>query len=936
MVTASTVQITTLRGRIAERHAVAGLLDRAARGNGGALLFHGPPGMGKTTLLGYARTIATEATVLAATGLAEESALAYAGLQRLVEPVLDHTATLPTSLARVLARALAGGGCPASDRFALSMAVRGLLVAAGRDRPVLCTVDDVELLDPPSTDALTFAARRLRDQPVAVFFGAGPDTALGGIPARHLDGLDDTTSVELLADLLPEPLPARVAAALVALAAGNPQALADLAAALTPAQRRGDEPPPATLAPDSVLRRRYRQRLAGLPPDTRWLLLLAALDDELDASTLVRAAQASGMVIDALTPAELSGLVRVDTHRVHFAHPLVRAIVHDEAPLARRRTGHLRLAGVLDGERERLRRAVHLAAAALGPDPDLAAELERAATSGGGGYATASAALERAAQLTSEPAAAATRLVTAARYAWLAGCPRRARELLGGLVGGPVGQAGVPSPDSLIPEVPGAVPVGPELLGTVQLLRGEMELRAGSAAVAIEILLAAGDLLADHRPDLALTALVRAGEAASFAGDDRRFDELARRAAALRHPVSSPATELMSDHVVGFGAMLRGDHGLAVPALRRVVALATRLDDAAALAVASADSLLLADDRGAHRSASRAAELARTTGQVALLPRVLELRACAEYWLGPDEVATETAREGLRTARDTGQDNCAATHLGLLAVFAAIAGDHRACGRWLGELGEGPDGESRPQALGQWALGVLDLTAGRCDDAVTRMAGLADPVTGHGQILIQMMALPYLVEAAARCADPGPALAALAVFDQWANNTGDPARRAISARCHALLAPRGSDEAEAAFRTALLLHPAAGSEFERARTELLFGKELRRSRRPRDAREYLHGAWESFVHLGTQVWAAQASAELRAAGEAVEASAVPVTGALTAQQLQIARLVAEGATNREVAARLFLSTRTVDHHMRNIFSRLGIRSRTDLVRVMSS
>lgn len=486
-----------------------------------------------------------------------------------------------------------------------------------------------------------------------------------------------------------------------------------------------------------------------------------------------------------------------------------------------------------------------------------------------------------------------------------------------------------------MPEVPGAVAVGPELLGPVQLLRGEMELRSGSAGAAIEILLTAADLLADHRPDLALTALVRAGEAANFAGDDSRFTDLVHRATALRHPVRSPVTELMVDHLLGFGAMLRGDHHRAMPALRRVVALANRLDDAAALAVASADSLLLADDRTAHRSANRAAELARLTGQVALLPRVLELRACAEYWLGPDEAATETAREGLRTARNTGQDNCAATHLGLLAVFAAIAGDHRACAGWVAQLGEGPDGESRPRALAQWALGVLDLSAGRCDDALARLAALADPLTGRGQLLIQMMALPYLVEAAARCGDRTPALAPLAVFDGWADDTGDPARRALSARCHALLAPRGSDEAEQGFRTALLLHPANGSEFERARTELLFGKELRRGRRPRDAREHLHSARQAFVHLGAEVWATQAGAELRAAGEAVEASAVPVTRALTAQQLQIARLVADGATNREVAARLFLSTRTVDHHMRNIFSRLGIRSRIDLVRALS-
>ncbi|RKR85954.1 regulatory LuxR family protein [Micromonospora pisi] len=936
MVTASAVQITFLRGRDAERRAVAELLRETAGGSGAALALHGPPGIGRSALLADARATAPSFTILAVAGLADETGLPYAGLQRLVEPLLDQVAALPASLARVLGRALAGGDCPPSDRFALAMAVRALLVTAGRDRPVLCTIDDVELLDRPSLDALSFAARRLHGQPVAVLFAAAPDTVLDGIGSRHLPGLDRASSTDLLADLLDEPLPDGVAAALARLAAGNPQALTDLAGALTPAQRRGDQPPPTALGPDSVLRQGYRRRLATLAPETRWLLLLAALDHELDASTLVRAAQASGTGVDALTPAEVSGLVRVGDQRVHFAHPLVRAIVHDEAPLAQRRTGHLRLAGVLDGERDRLRRALHLAAAATEPDPGLAAELERAAASGPDGYLAASHALERAARLTTEPFRVASRLLTAARYAWLAGSPYRARELLGELGGGAAKPAGSAPPDSLIPRPPTAtVTVGPELRGPVALLRGEMELRSGSASAAIDMLLAAADLLTGERTDLALTALVRAGEAATFVGADHRFADLARRATALRHRDGSPVTELMRAHLDGFGAMLRGDHRRAVPPLRRVVDLATRLDDAAALAVASADSLLLADDQAAHRAAGRAVELARATGQIALLPRVLELRACAEYWLGPDEDAAATAHEGYRTAWETGQRNCAAAHLGLLAVFAAIGGDQPSCIRRVAQIGDAPVGDTRPRALAQWALGVLELAAGRCDDALARLAALADPATGRGQILVQMMAMPYLVEAAARGSDPSPGYAALAIFDRWVGDTGSPARRALSARCHALLAPRGSAAAEEGFRTALLLHPATGSKFERARTELLFGRELRRSRRPRDAREHLHTAWQTFVHLGSAYWAAQASAELRAAGETVEASPVALTGALTAQQLQIARLVAEGATNREVAARLFLSTRTVDHHMRNIFSRLGIRSRTDLVRVMS-
>ncbi|GAB7051870.1 LuxR family transcriptional regulator [Catenuloplanes indicus] len=242
-------------------------------------------------------------------------------------------------------------------------------------------------------------------------------------------------------------------------------------------------------------------------------------------------------------------------------------------------------------------------------------------------------------------------------------------------------------------------------------------------------------------------------------------------------------------------------------------------------------------------------------------------------------------------------------------------------------------GHGRPWALGRWALGVLDLLAGRPQEAVARLAGIADPRTGRGHVLVAVMAAPDLVEAAVLAGDPGAARAALTAFDRWAASTGEPLRRALAARCHALLARRGSAEAEAYFREALRLHLAGESEFERARTQLLFGRDLRRRRRPGQAREQLGAALDAFVRCGARPWAEQARAELRVCGGAVRPAGATVP--LTAQQLQIARLVASGATNREVAARLFLSTRTVDHHMRNIFLRLGISSRVALAKIIT-
>ena len=936
MVTASSVQITVLRGRDDQCRAVRGLLDDVTDGGGGALLLHGEPGSGRTALVRYAHRHAEGCAVLAGAGLAEEASLPYAGLQRLLDPVLDRVAALPRPQRHLLRRALDGESCPPERRLALSMAVLGLLAAAGRERPLFVTMDDVDRGDPQTTQVLAVVARRVRHLPVAVLLTADVATTVDGIPTHLLRPLSERDSVALLADRLPEPPAAPVAATLATIGGGNPQALVDLAEVLSPGQWRGEEPLPAAPPADGALGHAYRVRLDRLPPDTRWMLLLAALDESDEPATLARAAAAAGVAIEALAPAEVAGLVRVEPGGVTFPQPLARAMVAASAPPAQRRAAHRLLAGVLDPQGRRLRRAMHLAAATTGTDADLADELERAAAGGQGGWVTASAALCRAAELSDHPSDAAARLLTAARYAWTAGRPGQARLLL----------------DRLRPAC-----ADPVATGHADLLRGELDLRCDDAPRAAATLLAAAGTVAGVDPTpaalragepttlggdraLALEALARAGEAVCFAGDQYRYAEVGRRAAALRRPNDPPAVELTSSLVAGVAATLRGDHERAGPALRRAVVLGGRLTGPAlnptALTCAAAAGLVVAVDGAAHRLAERAVGLARDRGELSMLSRALELRAVAEYWLGRHEAAAETSRDGLRVARATGQVNCANVHLGMLAVLAAIRADRETSLRRIREIGEAPTPGSRPHAFAGWALAVLDLVDGRHTEAATRLASLARLGTGRGQVLVQVMATPYLVEAAAHLTHRPAATAALAVFDRWASSTASPLRRALSARCHALLAPRGGAEAEREFRTALRLHPTEAGTFERARTELLFGQELRRRRRPRDAREHLHRARETFTLLGAGRWAEQATAELRAAGESVGPPDLPAARLLTGQQLRIAELVAEGATNREIAARMFLSTRTVDHHLRNVFHRLGIRSRTELARAFAA
>lgn len=861
---ASTVHKPVLHGRARECAAITGLLAGAARGAGGSLMVQGDLGLGKTALLAYAAGQAEGFAVLTCRGYSE--GISFGCLRDLFD---GYRGEAPL------------------DRLS-EMSRRG---------PVLCCVDDADAVDEPSLTGLAYAARRLASRRVAILFTSRGLTVTG-VPTVRLSELDADASRQVLAA-------SGVAESdvdrLAGVAQGNPLALVELAGS----------PGSSALPAGSALRQGYSSRLEGFSVETRCLLLLAAADDELDAAGLAYAAQLSDVDMSALAPAERHGIVRVTGGEIRFPQPLSRMLIYEAATLAQRRAAHLLLARVPDPHRQRLRRAMHLAAAAAGPDPALAAELEQAAS--GGEFSRSSAALETAARLSVCPAEAARRLVAAAQYAWQAGSLGRARSLL----------RDVPS-DS-----------GRAVAGRSQVLTGAIELRSGAASATLDHLVAASDRLAHSDRKLAINALMQAAEAVCFSGDYERFGEIARRAAVLRSGSDPARIQLVFEHISGFADTFTGSYSRAGASLRRVIALADQLDTAGALTAASAASLLLADDQTAYRTASRAAELARAAGEAAALPMALELKAYAEYWLGRYAAAESTSLEGVRVARECGQANYAGDHLGMLAVLAAIRGERETCLLRLQELAVPPGAGqmNRPKALGQWALAVLDVIASRPALAVERLTRIADQSVGNGHLVVQVMATPWLVEAAARSGDVAAARIALRAFDRWAASTGDPVRRALSQRCHALVAPRAS--ATQHFVSALQLHSEADASFEAARTRLLYGQELRRSRRPRQAREHLQRALETFQQLSLPVWVEQARSELRASGQAVTPRQGAAAEALTAQQLQIARLVADGATNREVAAQLFLSPRTVEHHLRNIFTRLGIRSRVELTKTLT-
>ncbi|MEV5856200.1 helix-turn-helix transcriptional regulator [Streptomyces anulatus] len=562
---------------------------------------------------------------------------------------------------------------------------------------------------------------------------------------------------------------------------------------------------------------------------------------------------------------------------------------------------------------------VQWACAASGPDAVLAARLE----AGAGApvpHAERSAALVRAALLSTEPELRAARFAAAAEQAGLAGDPALARALLA--------RTG--------PRAPGAAGAAGEVArGLAPYVHGMLALRSGPAADAHEALLAAAALLGPHDPRRALDALLGAAEAAWAAGDALGYLDAMNRLA------RTPLEAGLERYRAGMCAVLEGRVAEGHALLRHCLEPARDSCAPAALLRAGVAALVLGDVAAACRAGARALAAVRTGGPDALLPQALEHLAYAELRAGRHAGARAHALEGLHAARRTGQPNSSAHLHAVLALAASVEGPAEACAAHgdAALAGAGPHGLAQAVTLATWARARADLASGRPGEAAARLAPLVGTGPARGHFAARMLAVPCWVEAAVlggRLPEESRELqAAVDEFASWAARTADPGAPAQLARCRALLAP--ADEADACYAEALAHHGRAGGDFERARTQLLYGQWLRRRRRTREARGPLRDALVAFQRCSARAWADRAAGELRAAGEPAgvrrDAADGPLA-ALTPQQLRIARCVAEGATNREVALRLSLSPRTVDHHLRNVFAALGIRSRTELARLL--
>jgi DNA-binding NarL/FixJ family response regulator len=904
-----------LHGRRAECDALDRLLADARRSRGGVLVLRGEAGVGKTALLEHAAGRADGMLVLRAAGVESEAELPFAALHQLLRPVLELVGRLPAPQAAALRGALGLGPPGGEDRFLVSVAALSLLAEAAEIRPVLCRVDEAQWLDRSSAEALAFAARRLEADPVALLFAARDGDArqfeAPGLPELRLQGLEREAAAALLAERGTD-LPAELVDRLVEGTGGNPLALLELPGSLDPDQLAGRAPLEAVLPLTARLEGTFGERVRRLPAPARTLLLVAAAEAAGDPAVVLRAAAGLGVVAEVLDEVEAAGLVGTGDGRLAFRHPLVRSAAYRTATFAARRAAHRALAEVLAGEDAADQRAWHLAAATLGPDEPAAVELERSADRARrrGGHAAAAAALERAAELTGDDGERGRRLAGAATEAWLAGQPDRAAALLD-------------RAEPLVADQPSRV--------AVAHLRGTIEASRGVALQAATMLVAGAELAVPLDPDRALQMLLEAAEVASYAGDVGPTAELGRRAAAL--PVTDPPGRFLRDMLQGMGKVAEGDTDAGVPLLRDAVAVAARLDDPRQLIWAGVAAFFVGDNDAGNNLHARAVARARQEGAVGLLPRALEFLAAGELAAGRMAAAEVDATEGLRLARDTGNDTSACRHLATLAHLAALRGDEDACRAWAEEALDrtAARGLGLPATLAGYALALLELGQGRPAEALARLERLLAAGPGAGSPYFAVYTVPDLVEAAVRSGRPEAAAAPLAAFDQLATLAGTPDLLAQLARCRGLV---GSDEdAPARFEEALALHDRRARPFDTARTELLYGEALRRARRRGEARTHLRSALEAFQRLEAAPWAERAAAELRATGETARRRNPGTLAQLTPQELQIVRLVGEGGTNREIGAQLFLSRRTVDYHLRNVFVKLGVSSRIELIRL---
>src|SRR4051794_29049849 len=898
------------------------MIEAAREGRSAALLIHGEAGVGKTSLLRAAAEHAPGLRVLRARGIESESHLPLAGLSELLAPLLDLRGEIPPVQAQALGGTLALEAATVSDRFAVAAGVLSLLAAAAERQPVLALADDLQWLDESSREALLFAARRLDAEGVVMLLGLrdgeGVDAAGLGLEALRLGGLDDASARTLLAaegdGLAPE-----VTDKLPAAAAGNPLAPREIPRGLTADQRAGRDLALEPLRPGDTLERAFRRRVDALPEPARRGLLVAACAETVRADVIAGALANAGLPPDALEPAEAAGLIALRGREIDFDHPLVRAAVYHGGSPAERRQAHRALA---DAFRARsAERAWHLAAAAPMPDAAVAQALMDAAgdARGRAAFAAAARGFARAGELHTDDDERARALLEAAGAATIAGELPRAVELA---------------------EQGARLAADPLLQADLRAMAARTQIRLGDPLRAGQALVREAERIEGLDRVRAGTFLLESAVTHMIDGTLRAMADTAGRVKEVTGG-EAPGLEFLATLIHAEALLALGDteEGDAMLAACEPVLLGDEpvLGPPEVLGMAAHASLWSERFERAEAIFERLVGSLRDVGAAGALVYPLAARSHLDFRLGRWPAALAGADEAVTLARETHQESLLAHALGALAEVEAGLGrgdDARAHANESVALCQA-QGAPATAIYGYQALALLELGLGNLEAA--RDHGLAaerafNETEGDEPGVARYA--PDLIEVLWRLGLHDEVPSRLAELARQGDRPLHSWTQAVVERLRGLAAP--DDEVDEHFARALELHEETRQPFETARTQLLHGERLRRAQRRADPRGLWGPGLGVLERLGAEPWAERARGELRATGGPTGSAAPAIaTDELTAQELQIALQVAQGRTNREVAAALFLSAKTIEYHLGSIYRKLGIRRRTELSGVLS-
>ncbi len=945
-----------LHGREAEQGRLRAVVDGARNGHAGALFLHGEPGVGKTALLDdlVGGAAATGVRVLATQGVESESPLAFGALQRLLRPGMRLLDRLPGPQARAL-RVAFGLEDGTVEPFLVGAATLSLLGEMAEECPVLCVVDDAHWLDDASAAALLFAARRFDADRVAVVFAARDGDVRAftapGIDSLLLEGLAPVAVRALLAEHAGVGLATEVADRLMSETAGNPLALVELPAGLTPEQLDGTVPLPPQLSVGSGVERVFLDRIRRLPDQVQQLMLVVAADDSGHVATTGDAAASLGVEAAAWGAAERSGLLLVDGDTVAVRHPLVRSAVYQAATSLERRHVHQALADVLGQAGDRDRATWHRAAAATGWDEPLAEDLAGVAARAErrGGYAAASSAYERAAALTAREIPRAAHLFAAARTAWAAGNPTQAaasataaRELTEG---------------SQSPAASGAASnrtdgqVDPCLLrADIDRLRGRIEVNVGSAAEAHRIFVHAAAAVADLDQVRALEMAVAETVMHNYGVDSGASLDLSVLDLAVDE--DDPArVRCLKYLLVAMTQVADDDWAAARATLAEALEAGRDVTDVDVLGNLGNAALHLGDDEAARRFYTMMLSTARDAGAGMSVIYALHRLAFPHLVAGRWAEVRACAEEALSLARSVGQPTLTATPLAWLTLLAALQGraDYDTL---LADLERALESArlgiltDPVHDLTRWAKGVHAAAIGEATTAVHHLGRMRLQT-------VSSMGAPDRFEAAIRAGDHAAAGSWVEQLDRFADATGWPWALATVNFGRALLAdvkPDGTNGAASDPASGLgsetgppdgpavqfekaLGHREGVRPYNTARAQLAYGEWLRRNQHRVEARAHLRAALEVFTDLGAEPFVTRAAEELRASGETARRRDPSTLVDLTPMELKIATLVSGGLSNKDVAAQCWISPRTVAFHLRNVFAKTGVTSRGELAQL---